>query len=100
MLRMNDRKIFKVTNGPLGNYFVNVKGGKITWSAFTADGYQLRQTDENESGWKEVAEKEMDQLNPRFTLGSPPGISHAEFSDILHGNAISRTFNENKYKKS
>jgi hypothetical protein len=35
-LRMNDKKIYKLSNGPLGNYFVNFGKGKMTWSAFTA----------------------------------------------------------------
>ena len=30
-----------------GNYFVNAANGKITWSVFTAEGYQLQQKDES-----------------------------------------------------
>ncbi|MEK7227261.1 MAG: hypothetical protein AAB221_16475, partial [Bacteroidota bacterium] len=29
-LRLSDKKIFKISNGPLGNYFVNAANGKIT----------------------------------------------------------------------
>ncbi len=42
-LQLNDQKIYQVTNGSLGNYFVNAGDKKITWSAFTAEGYQLQQ---------------------------------------------------------
>ena len=53
-LRLSDKKIFKISNGPLGNYFVNAANGKITWSAFTAEGYQLKQMDEKDIEWNEV----------------------------------------------
>lgn len=39
-----DRKIYKITNGLQGKYFVNAgKQGHLVWSAFTAEGYQLQQ---------------------------------------------------------
>lgn len=37
------KKILRYTHGSLGNYFVNVADGKLVWSKFTAEGYQLRQ---------------------------------------------------------
>lgn len=42
-LSVNSQKIYKVTDGPLGNYQVNVANGKIIWSTFTADGMQLKE---------------------------------------------------------
>lgn len=50
-LRLSDKKMFRVTNAPLGNYFVNAAHGKITWSNFTAEGYQLQQMDEKDLTW-------------------------------------------------
>src|SRR4029077_17506754 len=48
VLKMSDRKISRISSGVSGNYFVNAKDGKITWSTFTAEGYQLQQVDEKD----------------------------------------------------
>lgn len=45
VLKLKEKKIYRLTNGSLGEYFVNAGDEKITWSAFTADGYQLQQAD-------------------------------------------------------
>jgi len=93
-LRMNDQKIFKISNGPLGNYFVNAGNGKITWSAFTAEGYQLKQIDEKNIVWNEVAPAVVDVLTERFP------VSHTnEFNDILLNTVSSRNFPVSNYKK-
>lgn len=39
---LNERKMYKVTGSQLGNYFASAGNGKITFAAFTADGYQLK----------------------------------------------------------
>ncbi len=46
-VRLDDRKIYRVTDGPSGKYFVNAANGKVTWSVFSAEGYHLQQIDEN-----------------------------------------------------
>ncbi|HVZ96338.1 MAG TPA: hypothetical protein VG847_05650, partial [Chitinophagaceae bacterium] len=77
-LRLSDKKIFRISNGPFGNYFVNAGNGKITWSAFTADGYQLQQIDEKNILWKEIDTAAAETLQPPFP------VSHSdEFHDIL-----------------
>jgi hypothetical protein len=43
-LRLNDKKVFRITQTRLGNYFVNASGEKLVWSGFTAEGYQLQGT--------------------------------------------------------
>ena len=43
-LRISEKKIYKISDGPLGNYYPNAGNGKITWSSFTAEGYQLKQS--------------------------------------------------------
>ncbi len=93
-LRMSDRKIFKISDGPLGNYFVNVGNGKITWSAFTAEGYQLKQITEKDIVWNEVGAAATDNLTEKYT------VSHAqEFGDILLNKVPQRQFPVSKYKK-
>jgi hypothetical protein len=95
VLRLSDKKIARVTNGPLGNYFVNAANGKITWSVFTAEGYQLRQANEKDIAWEEVQEEKLDELKSRFE------VSHArEVNDILLHTVPSRGFNVTSYKKS
>jgi hypothetical protein len=37
-LRLSDKKVFRITQTSLGNYFVNASGQKLVWSAFTAEG--------------------------------------------------------------
>ena len=93
-LRMSDRKIFKISDGPLGNYFVNAGNGKITWSAFTAEGYQLKQITEKDIVWNEVGAAATDNLTEKYT------VSHAqEFGDILLNKVPQRQFSVSKYKK-
>jgi hypothetical protein len=94
-LRLNDRKIFRVSNGPLGNYFVNAANGKITWSAFTAEGYQLQQADEKNILWKEIDTTASETLQP------PLPVSHSgEFHDILQDKILNRNFSTSKYSKA
>ncbi len=93
-IRLDNKKIFKLSDGPLGNYFVNVSGEKITWSAFTAEGYQLKQTDINKLTWKEVAAATTDSTTQRFA------VTKSEFTgDILLTGVPKRNFPVSKYKK-
>jgi hypothetical protein len=90
-LRLSDKKIFKISNGPLGNYFVNAGNGKISWSAFTAEGYQLKQMEEKDIVWNEVDMATTEVLTEKFP------VSHeAELGDILSGQVPQRTFTSKK----
>jgi hypothetical protein len=94
-LRLNDRKIFRISNGPLGNYYVNAGDGKITWSAFTSEGYQLKQIGEQEIVWNEVSNTIAESLNEKYP------VSHAAVpGDILLSKVPQRLFSNEKYKKS
>ena len=94
-LRLSDKKIFKISNGPLGNYYVNAAAGKITWSAFTAEGYQLKQMNEKDIEWNEVSMSSEEQLTEKFP------VSHEkELGDILSGQVPQRNFQVKNYKKS
>ena len=93
-LRISDKKIFKISNGPLGNYFVNAGNGKITWSAFTAEGYQLKQMEEKNIVWEEMATAVTDVLTDKFAIDPAK-----EFSDILLSKVPQRNFVVSDYKK-
>lgn len=94
-LRLSDKKIFRISNGPLGNYYVNAGNGKITWSAFTAEGYQLKQLLESEIVWNEVGNAVIESLNEKYP------VSHAAVpGDILLSKVPQRFFSNEKYKKS
>ncbi len=93
-IRLNDRKIFRITNGTLGNYFVNASNGKITWSAFTAEGYQLQQIDEKDIQWTPVAEGGLENVTTKFP------VSHSnEVGDVLLNPVVNRHFPIGKYSK-
>ncbi len=103
-MELSNFKMYKVTNGPFGNYFVNVSNGKVIWSTFTADGYKLEQmpvqindSSDNEkyTGWKEMNMDSLEQLIP------PYAVSHSdEFKDILQHKVPARNFPVSKYNKA
>lgn len=93
-LRIGEKKIYKLSNGPLGNYFVNAGGGKITWSAFTAEGYQLKQVDEKSLEWKETGAAATESLNGKF-----PVSMGNETGDVLLGKIPARNFPASEYRK-
>ena len=93
-IRLNDKKIFKISNGPLGNYFANAGNGKISWSAFTAEGYQLKQIEEKNISWNEAVSATSEKLIDKFPLS----LTNA-YSDILLHKVKARNFPVSKYKK-
>ncbi len=94
-LRLSDRKIFRISNGPLGSYFVNVAHGKITWSAFTAEGYQLQQTDAGSVKWEEITTATAESLTEKFAVNSGPGTG-----DVLFDKVTQRNYPVSDYRKS
>lgn len=94
-LRLSDKKLFRVTNGALGNYFVNAGDGKITWSTFTADGYQLQQADEKDITMTPVDNAVVEKVEEKFA------VSHeSEITDILLNPVVNRNFPTAKYSKA
>ncbi|MEO7984783.1 MAG: hypothetical protein ABI688_11950, partial [Bacteroidota bacterium] len=93
-LRMNDKKIVKISDGPLGNYYVNAGNGKVSWSAFTAEGYQLKQIKEKDIVWKEIAVGLTEKLTDKF-----PVSLASEFGNVLLNKIPNRSFPVSKYKK-
>lgn len=84
-LRLNDKKIFRISNGPLGNYFVNAKEDKIIWSAFTADGYQLKQIHAKDIEWKEISVSGEEKLTPVFPVSGADKIHDILLSKVRQG---------------
>jgi hypothetical protein len=73
---------------------VNAANGKIRWSAFTADGYQLQQMNEKDIVWKEINPDSIEQLRPLYP------VSHSlEHHDILLNKVIPGNFPVSNYKK-
>jgi hypothetical protein len=94
-LGTDHKTISQLTYGSPGNYFVNVSGNKITWSEFTAEGYQLRQKEQKDMVAELVQEEKTEPLNPRFE------VSHgSDVKDILNGAVPHRDFAIDPYKKS
>lgn len=93
-LRMGDNKIFKISNGPLGNYYVNAGNGKITWSTFTAEGYQLTQINEKDIAWNEISMAVAEKLSENFPVSIAAG-----YGDVLLSKVPQRNFLVSKYKK-
>ena len=93
-LRLSDKKVYRITQTPLGNYFVNAVNNKMVWSGFTADGYQLRELNIDESKWNEITEMEIKDAAVEF----PVAYSN-ELHDILLGQVPDRKFDVETYKQ-
>jgi len=92
-LRMQEQKIYKLSNGPLGNYFVNAANGKLTWSAFTAEGYQLQQVNEKDLTWTEAGAAATSSLNGRYEVATAGGTG-----DVLADKIPDRRFTASNYR--
>jgi len=93
-LRLNDKKVFRITQTSLGNYFVNASDQKLIWSRFTADGYQVQGMSSDERNWTEVSEMEVTTPTSSF-----PVAHSSELHDILTNEVPNRSFNVSKYKQ-
>ncbi|MBI5858659.1 MAG: hypothetical protein HZB42_13560 [Sphingobacteriales bacterium] len=91
-----DKKIYQITSGYMGKYFVNAGNGKLTWSQFTAEGYQLKQVDEKDYEWfVEVNPERMEKAEGRYSVSQAK-----ESGDILLTKVPQRNFPVSDYKKS
>lgn len=95
VLQLSDRKISRITSDMMGNYFVNAKDGKVTWSRFTAEGYQLQQVDEKDIQTIQVNDVSVDQTGEKFP------VTHSnEIPEILLNRELNRNFPTKKYSKA
>ncbi len=93
-LRLSSKKIYRITRTPLGNYFVNAANNKMVWSGFTAEGYQLKEMNLDESKWTEISEMEIKDAAVEFP------VAHSnELHDILLQQVPDRKFGVDKYKQ-
>jgi Periplasmic component of the Tol biopolymer transport system len=93
--RLNDKKVFRITQTSLGNYFVNASDQKLVWSSFTAEGYRLQGMNSDTSNWTEVSEMEI------TVLTNPFPIAHSDsLHDILSSEVPNRSFDVSKYKQA
>lgn len=92
-LDFKSNEIVKISDGPFGNYGVNVANGKITWSSFTADGYQLKQVDEKGIDWKEMAVG-VSAIREKFIVSNSNDLAGIGLNEIPF-----RNFSITKYKK-
>ncbi len=93
-LRLGDKKIYRISDGPLGNYYVNAAGGKISWSAFTGDGYQVKQVNEKDIVWKEIIPSEAVSVREKFIVSDSNHLNN-----VLLGKIPWREFPVSPYKK-
>lgn len=74
-VRLSDRKTYRLTKGSLGSYYVSAGNGKITWSAFTADGMELREMAADSARWEPMEDSEQEALAGQLSVpvtGSAP----------------------------
>jgi hypothetical protein len=93
-VRLKDKKIFRITQGPLGNYYVNSAFGKITWSVPSAEGYQLVEIPQQNVQWMPVNDTSVNNIAPRFAVSY-----EKEVNDILLQPGVNRSFSVSKYGK-
>ena len=93
-LRLTDERVYRITRTALGNYFVNATNNKMVWSGFTAEGYQLREMNRDESKWTELSEMKVKDAVVEFP------VAHSnELHDILLQQVPDRKFGVEKYKQ-
>jgi hypothetical protein len=96
-LQLKDKKIYRLTQTELGNYYVNASGNRLTWSAFTADGYCLRQMKQEESLREPVNPLAMQEVSMLLSSAIAGGDAYAD-STVTH--APPRIFPDHKYRKA
>ena len=87
-------KMFQVSNSKTGNYFVSASGSKLAYSNFTADGYQLKETNPNG-----IDRKEADQFVFKNAGNTIKVANENNFRSMLLEDVPARDFPVNKYKK-
>ncbi|MGZ8557126.1 MAG: TolB family protein, partial [Chitinophagaceae bacterium] len=93
-IKMDDQKIYEITNGQLGNYFVNVSNDKITWSTFTAEGHQLQQKNNAQLTGEPVNFTDAAKQFVAYPVSNTNSIA-----EILSNNFSNHYFPVSKYRK-
>jgi hypothetical protein len=91
-LQLRDRKVFQLTKTELGNYFVNARDGKLVWSGFTPEGYQLKEMILQPQKWIALSDSLLSGANFPFP------VAHSnDLHDILLDKVSNNQFPERKY---
>lgn len=77
VVNLQTRQIFRVTDGTLGKYFVNASEGLLTWSVFTAEGFQLQQAKESELHLEPVESSLVEGQRVQFPVGAVESVPDA-----------------------
>jgi hypothetical protein len=93
-LRLADLKIFQVTQGSPGQYFVNAGNNRIVYSLFTAEGYQLVEDVISPDRWHAVGEVLTRELKVHFP------VSGAALEREILAATPGRHFNVSNYRKT
>lgn len=93
-LKPGEKTIYKISGGTMGNYFVNAVNDKITYSVFTAEGYQLQQKENTTLGHTPVSLPEDGKGNEIYPVSNSSAIS-----PIIPGIVADRSFDVSKYRK-
>src|SRR5690606_33011472 len=94
-LDMEERRISKIVNQNSASYFVNANGGRLTWSVFTAEGYQLQQVKEDELKFETIDEEMVMGERSMFAASGEPMDPDWLLNDYI----FERKFSATKYPK-
>ena len=93
-LRLDNKQIMRVGGGATGRYFVNAGEEKLTWSVFTADGYQLQQQPIDSRQWQQVDLAVNEKLSAAW-----PVAGSSETGPLLIDSVQARKFASSPYLK-
>ncbi|MEO5564789.1 MAG: hypothetical protein ABIR18_15185 [Chitinophagaceae bacterium] len=93
-VKLGDLAVYRVTNNSLGNYFVNAGDAKLTWSTFTAEGYQMQQIEQTSIELTAVPAAVISN-----TVLNNPVSDANNITPIVPGQLSQRNFPINKYSK-
>jgi hypothetical protein len=79
---------FIVSNARFGNRFVDIKDGKLLYSSYTADGYQIKEDAIKERAYGSKAKYALADI-----------MTEQEKPELLRKDSISRVFGSKKYSK-
>jgi len=93
-LRLTDRRLFRLTQTSLGNYYANGSTGKLVWSGFTPEGYQLREMELTPDKWIDMTDSTIMQPVEPF-----PVAHEKQLPEILLKEVPNRSFPQDKYSQ-
>jgi len=93
-LASHEHKIFQLSNSATGNYFASASNGKLVYSSFTADGYQIKEISLDKANMKETDRFLFKNSGETYKIAK-----ENEFRSLLLNDIGTRSFPLSKYKK-